>query len=805
MHFGKRLRQERLRLHLSQEALAEALAISARSIRRWEQGQALPQASVRLQLSRFFGLRPEELFEDQETQTPHTPLWCVPYPRNPFFTGREEILTTLHTALSINQEAAFTYVYALHGLGGVGKTQIALEFAFRFAQKYHAVFWIGTETAESLALSLLRIAETLQLPERGDRDQQRVITAVRDWLMTHHQWLLICDNVEDLGVLDRFLPSRRQGAVLLTTRLQALGTHARGIPLLPMKHREGMLFLLRRARVLEAEATGEPMHQLSVQQPSHYAAAAELVTATGGLPLALDQAGAYLEETQCGLPAYLDLFRTRRAALLQQRGEGAQNHPLPVSTTFALAVAATAERHPAVRDFLRVCALLQPDAIPEELFRQGGEHLGATLEAVFRDMLDWNRVVALACSYSLLSRQPEAQTFSIHRLMQAVLLDAMTETERKEWASRVVEALDAVFPEVQPTTEFAPWKKQCDRLVPHVLLCLHRIGDAEGSLALASLAYKVGQYLREGGQYAEAEPFYQRAVHIREQLLGSDHPEVARALNNLALIYWKKGQYTEAEPLFQRALYIWRQALGPSHPFIAVALNNLAILNAEQGKYAEAEPLFQRALHLSEQSQGPEHPDVARALHNLAELYTGQGKYAEAELLLQRGLSISRQALGPDDPLVAHALYNLAELSQEQGRYAEAESLYQQALRINEQNQGAESPDVALALNGLANLSREQGRYAEAKALYQQVLSIREQQLGQQHPETAQTLYDMAIFSQKQGDLGKALSFAERALKIRSLSLGDAHPKTVATRELYAQLVQEQGGAEQDPPSPETS
>ncbi|WP_201374716.1 hypothetical protein [Ktedonobacter robiniae] len=114
---------------------------------------------------------------------------------------------------------------------------------------------------------------------------------------------------------------------------------------------------MRRARVLEAEATGEPMYQLSVQQPSHYAAAAELVTATGGLPLALDQAG-----------AYLDLFRTRRTALLQQRGEGAQNHPLPVSTTFALAVAAIAERHPAVRDFLRVCALLQPDAIPEELF-----------------------------------------------------------------------------------------------------------------------------------------------------------------------------------------------------------------------------------------------------------------------------------------------------------------------------------------------------------------------------------------------------------------------------------------------------
>ncbi|GHO62727.1 hypothetical protein KSC_016190 [Ktedonobacter sp. SOSP1-52] len=762
MHFGKRLRQERLRLHLSQEALAEALAISARSIRRWEQGQALPQASVRLQLSRFFGLRPEELFEDQETQTPRTPLWCVPYPRNPFFTGREEILTTLHTALSINQEVAFTYVYALHGLGGVGKTQIALEYAFRFAQKYHAVFWIGAETTESLVLSLLRIAETLQLPERGDRDQQRVITAVRDWLMTHHQWLLICDNVEDLGVLDRFLPSRRQGAVLLTTRLQALGTHARGIPLLPMKHREGMLFLLRRARVLEAEATGEPMHQLSVQQPSHYAAAAELVTATGGLPLALDQAGAYLEETQCGLPAYLDLFRTRRAALLQQRGEGAQNHPLPVSTTFALAVAATAERHLAVRDFLRVCALLQPDAIPEELFRQGGEHLGATLEAVCRDMLDWNRVVALACSYSLLSRQPEAQTFSIHRLMQAVLLDSMTEAERQEWSRRVMLALDAVFPEVQPTAELAIWK-QCERLLPHTLLCLHQHKGTEDALPLASLACKAALYLCEGGQYGDAEALYQRALYIQERLHGPEHPQMATSLNYLAVLYWRQGRYADAEPLYQRALPILEKALGSDHPYMAQLLGNLALLYRDQGKYADAELLFQRVLRILEQARGEDHPDIVQVLNNLALLYWKQGKYADAE------------------------------------------PLYQRALRLSEQSQGSMHPQLPETLNGLANLRRDQGKYAEAEPLYQRALTICEQLLGPHHPETAQTLHDLAICSQEQGDLGKALSFAERALKIRSLSLGEAHPKTVATRELYAQLVQKQGGAEQDPPSPETS
>ncbi|GHO64614.1 tetratricopeptide repeat protein [Ktedonobacter sp. SOSP1-52] len=805
MHFGNRLRQERLRLHLSQEALAEALAISARSVRRWEQGQALPQASVRLQLSRFFGLRPEALFEDEETQGPSKPLWNVPYPRNPFFTGREEILTTLHTFLSANELVASAQVYALQGLGGVGKTQIALEYAYRYAQEYRAVFWIGAETTESIIFGLLRIAESLQVPGRDDKDQQQVITAVHHWFTIHDRWLLICDNVEDLGMLNRFLPPVRQGAILFTTRLRTLGTHAEGINLLPMEQEEGTLFLLRRAKVVQAQATGEQVRQLSTQKSLQYAAAAELVKATGGLPLALDQAGAYLEETQCGLPAYLDLFRTRCAILLQQRGEGALDHPASVSTTFTLAITATAQRHPVVWDLLRVCALLQPDAIPDELFRQGAKHLGAMLEAACGDPLDWNQVVAIACSYSLLSRQPEARALSIHRLVQVVLLDAMTEAERKEWAARVVEALDAVFPEERPMTEYAAWKKQCDRLVSHVLLCLHRAGDAEDSLALASLAYKTAQYLRERGQYGEAKPYYQRALHIREQILGPDHHETAHVLNNLAVLYWRMGMYAEAEPLLQRALLIRGKTLGIDHPDVATTLNYLALLYWKMGKYAKAEPLLQRALHIWEQTLSSDHPYIAHPLNNLAILYAEQGKFAEAETFFRRALHIFEQTLPHDHPDLAQGLHNLAELSQEQGKYEEAESLYQRVLNFRVQALGSDHPDVAETLNSLATLYAEQGKFAEAKAFYQQALSIREQQLGQQHPETAQTLHDMALFSQKQGNLDEALSLAERTLTLRSQALGYDHPKTKTTHALYTQLVQEQGGAEQDPPSPETS
>lgn len=453
--FGAVLKGFRTRRKLTQQTLAEKLGVRRNTIGSWERGDFLPQSKgVVLELARHLHLDDEEIRQLLEASLILAPYWLVPLRRNPYFTGREEILETIHMQLGFDQTVALTQSSALHGLGGIGKTQIALEYAYRHALEYSAVFWIGAETDEQIVASFLHIAETLQLPERENEDQQRIIAAVQRWLNTHSQWLLIWDNVEDLDILHRFLPCARSGAILITTRGLALGTLARGLDLLPMGHIESILFLLRRAKVLALEAINEPVRQFAEQFPVSYQAAAELVETLGGLPLALDQAGAYLEETHCGLPAYLDLFRTRQDALLQRRGEGIQDHPASVSTTFTLAITAAVGRHPAVRDLLQVCALLQPDAIPEELFRLGGTHLGPRLEAACCVPLEWDRVVGMACSYSLLLRQSEAQTLSMHRLVQAVLLGDMTEAERAQWTWRVIAALDATLSEDLEATAY---------------------------------------------------------------------------------------------------------------------------------------------------------------------------------------------------------------------------------------------------------------------------------------------------------------------------------------------------------------
>lgn len=834
--FGLLLKGFRKRRHLTQQQLASAVGVHRSAIIRWEQGDFLPQSkTIVLELARHLHLDDQETRELLEVSlTGLAPHWHVPFQRNPFFTGREEILEILHMHLSTNPLVALTQSYALHGLGGVGKTQIALEYAYRYELSYSAVFWIGAETDEQIVVSLLHMATVLQLPEREDKDQQRVVAAVQRWLTSHTQWLLIWDNVEDLALLDRFLPSSRSGTILITTRCQTLGTLAQGLDLSPMEQEEGVVFLLRRAKVLSPglQAIDEQVRQFATRAPAQYAAAEELVQVMGGLPLALDQAGAYIEESRCGLPGYLELFRTQDAALLKLRGEGSRTHPASVSTTLLLSITATAGRHPAVWDLLRVCALLSPDAMPEELFRQGAEHLGGTLEVISRDQLEWHRLIGSACAYSLLHWHSEEQALSMHRLVQAVLVQTMTPVEQAQWLQRIIKALDSLFPEVLPVTEHTAWKL-CERLLTQALLCLDRTGPDEESLALASLAYKVAQYLRARGQYTQAEPLLQHALHIREREQGSEHPDVARVLNYLAILHWSQGKYAEAEPLYQRALSIRECVLGPDHLDVASSLNNLALLYWSQGKYAEAEPLYQRTLSIRERAQGAEHPDVATSLNNLAALYweqgryaeaeplyqralgileqvrgpdhalvaqmlnnlalvyQDQGKYAEAEPLYRRALSILEQALGPEHPEVAQTLNNLANLCRERGKYLEAEPLYQRALRISEQSHGPDHPDLATSLGGLANLLRDQGRYAEAEPLYRRTLAFREQHLGQQHPETAQTLHDLALFHQMRGNVSQAGPFAERALQIRSQSLGDAHPRTIASRAFLAQLATE--------------
>src|SRR2546428_10145866 len=234
-----------------------------------------------------------------QNEKPEFPfIWNVPYARNPFFTGREDILSQLHETLTDGKTAALTQ--AISGLGGIGKTQTAVEYAYRYCNEYASVLWVRADSREILVSDFISIADLLNLSEKKEQDQSYTVAAVKRWLQNHNNWLLIIDNVDDLAMVRDFIPLRGKGHILLTTRLQAVGRMAQCIKIEKMKPEEGALFLLRWANIIEPDAPLERASRADLMK------AIEISQAMDGLPLALDQAGAYIEETACGFARHLE-------------------------------------------------------------------------------------------------------------------------------------------------------------------------------------------------------------------------------------------------------------------------------------------------------------------------------------------------------------------------------------------------------------------------------------------------------------------------------------------------------------------
>jgi tetratricopeptide (TPR) repeat protein len=510
------------------------------------------------------------------------------------FTGREEVLKRLHTALRAGKTTALTQPQAISGLGGIGKTQTAVEFAYRYQDDYNFILWIKAESRESIISDFVTMAHLLNLPEQQEQDQSRVVVAVKRWFQEHTDWLVIFDNANDLTILRDFLPLGGKGHILLTTQEQATGRIAQRIEIEKMEPEEGTLFLLRRAALLAQDAP------LDAASPTDRQAAMEIVHAMDGLPLALDQAGAFIEETRCSLSDYLQFFQTRQTDLLQRRGRLATDHPDTVAATWSLSFEKVQKANPAAADLLRLCAFLDPDGIQEEIFTEGASELGPTLQPVAADPIKLNEAIGALLTYSLVRRNPE-HTLTVHRLVQVVLKHAMNKNTQRRWAERAVRAVNLAFPEV----EYDNWLR-CQQFIPHVLAGKALIEQWDMTLPeAAQLLDNTGYYLTESAQYMQAEPLLQRALSIRERVLDPDHPNTAAILNALAALYKNQGKYEQAEPLYQRALAIRERVLGSDHPDTAQSLNNLALLYQAQGKYEQAEPLHQRAQAIRERRQNP--------------------------------------------------------------------------------------------------------------------------------------------------------------------------------------------------------
>ena len=830
--FGQRLRSERQHLNWSQKRLAEAIGTTPSTINRWEHDKVLPQPYYREKLHHIFGTHASDLFSfddvlvSKSVEATGCSLSNVPCLRNIYFTGREEILALLHEKLATTDMEGNPQLYALSGMGGIGKTQIAIEYVYRYGDLYETILWIHADTYQSLLADFVALAHLFDLPEKQDADQHAIIAAIKYWLCAHQRWLLIFDNVDDPKMMGKFIPTLCKGHVLLTTRCQSVGPHIQNIEVTTLKYQEGVLFLLRRAKRIALNETS-----IDTSEPA-YTAAQQVYDLLDGLPLALDQAAAYIDETQICFQDYLDLYATHRTALLQMCESGSEKqYPFSVATTWLLSFERIESLNSSAADLLRLLAFLHPDSIPDVLLTTAACELGDTLNQAISDPLRFNNLIGVLRRFSLIRRHPETKTLALHRLVQTVLIDAMSEEARYIWAERVLRAVNRAF----PGGEFLTWS-ECQLYLPHTQACASIVERWQiESLDAARLFSRAGSYLNERGHYTEserllhlslainekklswnhpdlarslhdigvlyqaleqhgrAEPLLKRAFDIRELVLPLDHPDLAASYNCMGLLYTAIGKYEQAEPLLQKALEIRLKAFGPIHVDVAESLNELAMLYDRLGKHEQAEYFYRSTLTTIEQLPGSPHPLLAVAYNNIAKFYTEQEKYAEAEPLFHQSLAIAGQVLGLDHPKVVIGLNNLAGLYLQQGKIIEAESLLLNTLKRTEQTWGTDHPYVSSSLRHLANLYYKQKKHKEAEALMERTLSIRERTFGPNHPSVADCFCYLAQIYIRQERYKEAETMYQHALSIQEQVLGPTHPAFMKTKKSFSAFLKERG------------
>ncbi len=714
-----------------------------------------------------------------------TEIWTVPQQRDMFFTGREMMFQALQESLKPGCTTALTQ--AISGLGGIGKTHTAIEYAYRFHQDYEAVLWLQADSWEVLVSACMQLADVLALPEQKESDQ--MVEAVQRWLRKHRNWLLILDNVENpQEILPQFVPAGHQGCVLVTTRVHNVEPLAQTQILSTMPEAEGVLFLLRRTTKIAAKAG------LEKASPEQYKEAKQLWHLLDGLPLALDQAGAYILETRCSFFAYQEQYNRQRAAFLLRRGKRFIGHEASVATTFSLSFERIKVLNVIAADILRICSLLYSESIPEEIFSEGA----AMLELSLRENESLDEALGVLQDYSLILRDSQEKLLSVHRLVQAVLQDEMDPTEKQRWIKRVALAVNLVLPHVERDVDHTAWP-QYRRLLPQTLVMSETIEQEQiVSEEAGELLDKTANYLLDCARYQEAEPLLRRRQSILQQQSRSEHPLMAESLRSLANLYTNQGKFAEAEPLFQQSLLILEQQLEPKHALVARLRNDFATLYIYQAKYTEAERLCQSALAIWEQQMGPEHPVVIRPLVNLAIIYSLQGHYSQAEPFYRRAVAIGEQQLGPEHPGLANPLANWATLSLQQGNYVEAEARFQQALTIWRQTLGADHPTIASVLSNLAIISGELEKYDECESLLRRALAIWEQQPGPKHPDMATAYENLGfLYHQKLGKIVEAEPLYQQALLIRKQQLDPDHPEIASVLDNLAELYYAQGKYEQ--------
>ena len=698
---------------------------------------------------------------DRDSEIPDR-LFRVPYPPNPNFTGREKFLDVLHQ--SLEQAVSSPKIFALVGNGGMGKTQIGLQHAHRQENNFKYVWWLRSEEPATLLEDYVSIAEDLKLPGWNLRDTDQTIKSVKRWLEGEcsSNWLLVFDNALKPDDLMRYIPVAGRGQVIITSRLSVWDGIAKtlevGVFQRDKKQDESVEFLLKRTGQNDSKG------------------ASNLARELGDLPLALEQAGAYIKETGISFQDYLERFKKDRKKLLGHSKP--LNYPDTVATTWEISFEAVQKERPVAGDLLNLCAFLAPDAIPRWMLEDSTKHLPEPLASCVQNAIELDECIAVLKRYSLINVADSL--ISVHRLVQAVVQDRLSVEEQKIWAESALKLVNEAFSFGQFDQE--TWEK-CSKLSSHSFHASEHAESLEVSpQETANLLNDLGNYLHNRMELATARSVLERALVIDEKALGQEHASVARDVNNLGSVLKDQGDLEGAKSCFERALKIDEKTLGPDHTSVARDVNNLGLVLKDQGDLAGAKSCLERALKIDEKAFGTEHTSVARDANNLGLVLKDQGDLAGAKSCYERALKIDEKAFGTEHTSVATIANNLGAVLKDQGDLEGAKSCYERALKIDEKAFGTDHTSVAIRVNNLGSVLRDQGDLEGTKRCYERALEIDEKAFGTDHTSVARDVNNLGLVLKDQGDLEGAKRCYERALRIVEKRLGKDHPNTVLVR-----------------------
>lgn len=729
---------------------------------------------------------------------------------NPHFIGRTAQLRSIRE--NFVKPGHVGVVTAVNGMGGLGKTALAIEYAHAYADEYGGGCWqVRCAGRDDLRLALAELATPMgfEFTDEEKASPDQMLERVRRELKQRseagdpHRCLLLLDNVDRPAILAPITVARLNGGdwlhILATTRLG-----------------EDELFGSHRDRTFLAVDELPPDDALALIQSyqpeglflsdEEREAAREIVRLLGCFTLAIESVAVYLGQYANDVTCAGFLARLKKEGLegLDRASTESAESVLHGEKSMSATLRPTLERlKPTQRLLLEYAALLPPDQVPLPWLRAlvGKDHPELLNDAEPGYPDPWKSLLRGLFGQRLLQvtdafdEQGQPRVVRVHRLVQEIVLAGCAEEERTGRRR----AGDALIKErVEELDQAKEWEGVRWELDP--LTALANLWNELRHPKSTWLMNEIGQYFFALAEWGRAEQLMRCALEIDEKLYGFEHPSVAIDLNNLATLLTKTNRLTEAEQLMRSVSSIFEKCYGDDNPIFAIALNNLAQLLTETNRLAEAEQLMRRALKIDERSLGEDHPTVAARLNNLAQVLKDANRLEEAEPLLRRAVYIYKNCLGEEHPDFGVALNNLALLLMDTNQLDDAEPFMRRALEIAEKHYGPAHPSVANCLSNLASLLCHTNRLAEAEPMMRRALEIDEKSYGGNHPTVAIRLNNLSTLLQNMSRPLEAEPFLRRSLGILfefTRTTGHLHANAQALVDVYANLLQELGSSEE--------